>query len=199
MRGEWPLEARYFSKSSRRRAVVIVLVSGWTLIMSWTINAASRTTVTARACVIDDGQWRHRARFDAEIGLQPLRRSERQPARSDPLRQGFEVNDGVFQRGDEKHRFPAVAQEQIFGVGAGDLSAQRLGLFHREQGRMADRGVRDIEGIERRKQALGVAGMGNPLRIVVIHHVSGACRVIKPHLAAHYMRGVGCIGRPLLA
>ena len=94
--------------------------------------------MTRPARVVDGAERRHRAGLDAEHLAQQLGRAEREAAggAEQPV-QRLEVDRGVLQRGDQKKRALLVLEEQVLGVAAGDLAAQRLRLLDREQRRMA--------------------------------------------------------------
>ena len=62
--------------------------------------------------------------------------------------QRFQLDCGVFQRGDEIKGALLVLQEQVLGVAARDHAPERLGLLDREQWLMADGGVGDPEAVE---------------------------------------------------
>jgi hypothetical protein len=63
------------------------------------------------------------------------------------MMQGLEVDDGVLRRHDEKQCAALVLQKQVFGMPAGNLSAQCARLLDREHGRVANRAVRDAQTV----------------------------------------------------
>ena len=109
--------------------------------------------------VVDDAEGRHRARRDAEEFLQQFGRAEgKAPRRAEDAVQALEVDHGVFQRCDQVNRLLFVAQEQVFGVPAGDFAAQRLALFDREQRRVGRGGMGDAKAVEIGEKLVGGGG-----------------------------------------
>ena len=106
-------------------------------------------TLTRPALVVDGGERSHRAGLDAERLAQELGGAEREaPGRAQEAVQRFELDRRVFQRHHEEQRTLFVAQEQVLGVPAGHLAAQRSRFLDREYRRMAHGLVRDAETIQ---------------------------------------------------
>ena len=72
--------------------------------------------------------------------------------------QALEVDVGVFLRDHEETARLSCPQEQVLGVPAGNLAAQRLRLLDGEQRRMADRGVGDPKPVEIGEKVVGGGG-----------------------------------------
>ena len=160
IRGWCPQAAMNFSRSAAEIAVVMSLVSGWQLTGSWRSRPASSTTCHPVRGVVDQAEGRDRAGQHAQVRHQPLGAAEGEAPAAEPLAQPFEVDRPVLQRHDQPHRVALlVAQEEVLDVRAGQLAAQRLGLLHREDRRMADRAVRDPERLEPRQQRGGRGGL----------------------------------------
>ena len=83
-------------------------------------------TVTRPAFVVDDGKGRYRTGLDAKQFAHQFGRAEREAAgRAKQPMQRFELDRRVFRRHHQKQRALFVAQEQVLGVPAGRVAAQR--------------------------------------------------------------------------
>src|SRR5262245_50263274 len=74
--------------------------------------------------------------------------------------QRLELDCGILQRRYQVEGALFVLQEQVLGVAARDLAAQRLRLFDREQGWVAHGRVGNAEPVEEREQVVGGGGHG---------------------------------------
>ena len=102
------------------------------------ISALSSTTVTRPVRVVDRAEGRHRAGLDAERLEHQLGGAEGKPAAgAQAAVQRFELDRGILERGHQEQRVLLVLEEQVLGVAAGDLAAQRPRLLDREQRRVA--------------------------------------------------------------
>ena len=106
---------------------------------------ASRMTVTAPARVVDHAEGRDRAGHDAEQLGEKLRPAEGEAGAADPLVQRLHVDLGVLLGDDQEDLVLLVLEEEVLGVAAGDLAAQRLALLDGEERRMLDGRGRDAE------------------------------------------------------
>src|SRR5262249_62125912 len=74
--------------------------------------------------------------------------------------QRLELDCGILQRRHQVEGALFVLQEQVLGVAAWDLAAQRLRLLDREQGGVAHGPVGNTEPVEEREQVVWGGGHG---------------------------------------
>jgi hypothetical protein len=102
------------------------------------------------------------AGLDAERRAQELGRAEREAAAgAEPAVQRLELDRRIFERHHQEQGVLLVLEEQVLGMAAGDLAAQRARLLDREHRRMGHGRVRDAEPVEIREQVVGGGGHGD--------------------------------------
>ena len=119
---------RNLTRSSRAIEVVMVLTSGWQLMTACSISAASSTTVTRPARVVDGAERRHRAgrRRPASPRISSAEPNEKRPVAPSRRCSDLQLDRGVLQRDHQEQRVLLVLEEQVLGVAAGNRAAQRL-------------------------------------------------------------------------
>lgn len=122
--------------------------------------------------VVDEGEGCDGAGFDAEDGFEVLSEAEGFAGVEDGF-EGFEGDGLVFLCGDEPEGMVFVAQEEVFGVRAGDVAAQVLAVVDGEQGRMSVDLEGDVVPAQERQEGGAHGGLTNKL---------GAGQVPPPHL-----------------
>ena len=165
IRGGWPVDSRNFTRSSRAIEVVMVLTSGWALMVACSIRAASSTTVTRPCGVVDGAERRDRAGRHAEQFAHQIGRAEGKPAAG-----AEHAGAGLSGR---SRRLPAPppgtppvscpCRNRFLVWPPGICAAQGLRLLDREQRRMAHRGVRDAKRSKRGEKLVGRGGHGGAL------------------------------------
>ena len=111
--------------------------------------------------VVDRRERRHRAGLDAERLAHQVGRAEREAAVcAKRAVQRFQLDRGVLERAHQEQRALLVAQEQVLGVAARDLAAQRPRFLDREQRRVRHRCMGDAEPVEIGEQVVGGRGHG---------------------------------------
>ena len=103
-------------------------------------------------------QRRDRARRDTKAAHQAVGGAKRYPPQSDVVSQPPQVNRAVFVQGDKCAAFFLVAQEQVFGVGAGHAAGcakpGRAGILDGKNRRVAIGFNSDAQGAEEAVQHL---------------------------------------------
>ena len=103
--------------------------------------------------VVDGAERRDRAGLDAERSAQQsgVPKEKRPPA---PSRRCSDLRSiaASSSADDQEQRALLVLQEQVLGVPAGDLSAQRLRLLDREQRRMGHGAMGDAQPVEKAQE-----------------------------------------------
>src|SRR5712691_7247813 len=134
--------------------------------------------------IVHGGEGRHRAGLDPQCRPHELGRAEGEAAAgANAPMQRFELDCGIFERGEEDERPFLVLEEEILGMSPGDAPAQRPGLLDGEQGSVRDRPVRNAEAIEKGEEIVGRGGHGgNRIQIIELGRlsISAAWRRVTP-------------------
>ena len=137
----------------------MVLTSGWELMVSCAIRAASRTTVTRPGGVVDGAERRHRAGLDAQHLAHQIGRAEREPPVAPSRR--CRVFSSIAASSSATTRYSAsfLSFRNRFLVWPPGIGPRRRAtLLDREQRRMPDRRMRDAEAVEGGEKLVGGGG-----------------------------------------
>jgi hypothetical protein len=156
--GAWPRWRRKRSRSPGRIAVVMALVSGWKFTHSnASISPRSKTGRTAPGAALTRPKGGDGTGLDAEL------RPQRPGLREAHLRRGDGTGERVDgdapvllqHREDERALALRRPEEEVLGVAARQVGAERLALLHREDRRVGNGARLDPERGEAGEQAFG--------------------------------------------